>query len=90
MARKRSANGNNGRRPRKSAHTRPRKRSVSLEMDMVVLAIDAAFEIITQAGFNYRQQNVYRTCKKRVSQSSGRRSLWRAGFTWLRKRVSLT
>jgi hypothetical protein len=56
MARKKPVSGNNHhRRP----HKRPQKRVVSLEMDLVVLAIDAAFEIITQAGFNYRQQNVY-------------------------------
>ena len=61
MAGKKSANGNNRRRPRKAT----RKRTVSLEMDMVVLAIDAAFEIITQAGFNYRQENVYPYLQKK-------------------------
>jgi hypothetical protein len=56
MARKKSAKGNdNHRRPKKKT----RKPAVSLADSMVILAIDAAFEIITQAGFNYRQQNVY-------------------------------
>src|SRR6266851_1116868 len=55
MARKKPVAGNNNKRP----HNRPRKQAVSLNTDLVVLAIDAAFEVITQAGFNYRQQNVY-------------------------------
>lgn len=58
MARKKSTKGNNNhRRPQK--RSRKRAGAGSLEVNMVVLAIDAAFEIITQAGFNYRQQNVY-------------------------------
>jgi len=55
MARKKPVAGNNNKRP----HKRSRKQAVSLETDLIVLAIDAAFEVITQAGFNYRQQNVY-------------------------------
>lgn len=35
------------------------KRVVSLEVDLVILAVDAAFEIVTQTGFNYRQEKVY-------------------------------
>src|SRR2546426_11497225 len=35
------------------------RRAVSLEADLVILAVDANFETVTQAGFNYRKQNVY-------------------------------
>jgi len=35
------------------------KRVLSLEVDPVILAVDAAFEIVTQTGFNYRQEKVY-------------------------------
>jgi hypothetical protein len=54
MARKKHVTGNG----HKPSQKRPRKQA-ALEIGMVVLAIDAAFEIITQKGFNYRQENVY-------------------------------
>jgi hypothetical protein len=38
---------------------RRHSRVVSLEVDLMVLAADADFEIVTQTGFNYRQDNVY-------------------------------
>ena len=37
-----------------------RTRTASLEMHLTVLGVDANFEPITQAGFKYRQTNVYR------------------------------
>jgi len=36
-----------------------RTRTVSLNMQLTVLAVDANFEPVTQAGFQYRQANVY-------------------------------
>jgi hypothetical protein len=42
-----------------------RKRVLSLEVDVVVLAIDANFELVTQTGFNYREKNVYPYLQKK-------------------------
>jgi hypothetical protein len=44
---------------KKGNYRRPHKRVVSLELELVILAIDANFEIVTKTGFEYRQQNVY-------------------------------
>ncbi len=62
MASKKPAAGNNHKKPRRSSR---KAAAASLGVDMVILAIDAAFEIITQAGFNYRQENVYPYLQKK-------------------------
>ncbi|HEV2911894.1 MAG TPA: hypothetical protein VGX92_01140 [Pyrinomonadaceae bacterium] len=46
---------------RKKRHSR----ALSLNVELVILAADANFEIVTQTGFNYRQKNVYPFLEKK-------------------------
>jgi hypothetical protein len=47
--------------PRKKRHSR----AVSLDAELIVLAVDANFEFVTKMGFDYRQANTYPLLEKK-------------------------
>lgn len=44
---------------KKSKKKKTHSRAVSLDVELVVLAVDSNFEFVTQLGFEYRDKNVY-------------------------------